>query len=163
MKYKVGDTVRINSKDGASSYMVGCTAKVSRVVRSEFYAYHLEGYCDRFCEKELDLVKRGKTTMRRTFRALKDGPEFKKGALFQEACDDGDQEYKLLDEDHMSEAASSDWGDYYSGDLTLTRNTVEDQPKWFEEVFPISDEYVTKDELSAFRKFKLSLTKKAKK
>lgn len=67
---------------------------------------------------------------RRTFRLLKDTPEVSKGALFQEACDDGDQEYILLDHSYI---VPDDYFDFYKS-ISFSRETVEEQPAWFEEV-----------------------------
>ena len=130
-KYQVGDTVRINGKDGASSSLIGRVTKVTRVESCGAHPYTLEGQWESFCEQELDLVKR-KSTMntRRTFKLLKDTPEVRKGALFQEACDDGDQEYILLDHSFI---IPEDYFDFYSN-ISFSRDTVEKQPAFFEEV-----------------------------
>lgn len=133
MKYRVGDKVRINNKDGVYSEL-GQVATVVSVDRSEYYAYRLRGLGSRYCEKELDLVKGENVNTRRTFRLLKDTPEVGKGALVQEACDDGNQEYVLLDGEFLSDATDSDYHDYFDSLPNFSRNTVEDQPDWFEEV-----------------------------
>lgn len=135
MKYQVGDYVKVNNKDGAGSSIVGKTFRVTETDSYEYHGYRLEGRHEGFCEKELDLVrKKGTVNTRRTFRLLKDTPELEKGALVQEACDDGDQNYILLDFEQMSDATYGDWTDYFSGNFALSRDTVEQQPEWFEEV-----------------------------
>lgn len=80
---------------------------------------------------------------RRTFRLLKDSPELKKGALLQEKCDAGDQDYGSLHsgDQHFEDQTST----------TYTRMTVEESPAWFVEVFPVLPEYATKEEIKKFK------------
>lgn len=93
---------------------------------------------------------------RRTFRQLKETPDVKKGALWQEDCEDGTQPYSLITPEHDK----SDNGviSYHK------RSLVEDQPKWFVEVFPIIPAYMTAEEKTAYEAFvKKQKAKKGKK
>lgn len=100
---------------------------------------------------EFKFVKTAPTPGRRTFRLLKEIPELKKGALLQEACDDGDQEYVLLDRSHLKFA--EDYAVYFDGVPTFSRETVENQPKFFEEVFPVSPSFMNADQLKKHAAF----------
>lgn len=91
---------------------------------------------------------------RRTFRLLKETPTLKKGAIFQEQCDDGTQPYSLIEDDHKK--ANIGEG------VIQDRSLVEDQPKWFVEVFKVTPEYMNATELEQWKAFQKS-NKPAKK
>lgn len=67
--------------------------------------------------------------MRRRFKLLKDSPELKAGAILEENCDNGDQDFTVI---------SKEWSKVADQGLTYyTRKTVIDQPEWFEEQHPV--------------------------
>lgn len=72
----------------------------------------------------------------------------KKGALLQERCDDGTQPYDLLDSSQSSIKGSV--GGRHS---VVDRKLVEDQPEWFVEVFKVTPEYMTREELDKYKEF----------
>lgn len=81
--------------------------------------------------------------MRKTYILLKDTPELKKGAILQEQCDDGDQDFICLNEsDHQKHKEDN-------VDTLYGRNTVMKQPEWFEEVMTVT---VTKKEKGKIEK-----------
>lgn len=89
---------------------------------------------------------------RRTFKLIKETPKTRAGALFQEQCDDGTQPYILITPEFNK-------GGRVSEQITH-RELVEDQPKWFTEVFKVHPEYMTREELDAWEAFKKSTVKK---
>lgn len=98
---------------------------------------------------------------RRTFRLLRENHELKKGALVQEACDDGTQDYVTPD-------GYQDFIKYEDEDgergVRYPRESVENEPKWFVEVFKANPEYQTKEEQTAFKEFNTKrVTKTVKK
>ena len=94
-----------------------------------------------------------KPYQRKTYKQRKDSVTVKKGALWQEACDDGDQEYVLLDKAFSKDTAGNGVHKIY------TRSLVEDDPKNFVEVFKVEPEYQTREELDLFEEFKRSRAK----
>jgi hypothetical protein len=79
--------------------------------------------------------------MRKTYIALTDTPELKKGAIMQEKCDDGDQDYECITPELMQ---VDDQG------LTCySRKTVETQPQFFMEV---QQAWLTLEQLLAIKK-----------
>lgn len=100
---------------------------------------------------DFKFVNKGETKMgRQTFRLLKDTPELKKGALVQEACDDGDQEYKLLE--NQDKFVKHDDLEDYDIDLCFSRKTVE-TGNFFEEVFPVEPQFMNAEELTRHKEF----------
>lgn len=65
--------------------------------------------------------------MRKRYILLKDTPELKKGAIVEEACDDGTQHFVVISGEHF------DPGERIR-DYWYPRSVVLDQPKWFEEI-----------------------------
>jgi len=96
-------------------------------------------------------------TTRRTFRLIKETASTNKGALFQERCDDGTQPYDLITPEFSKSEDTST-----QKVAILDRSLVEDQPKWFEEVFATQPPFMNKAEIEAFDAFKKSRTTKAK-
>ncbi|MGO4470371.1 hypothetical protein AB4Y95_00330 [Arthrobacter sp. M-10] len=87
---------------------------------------------------------------RKTYKLIKETPELRKGALFQEACDDGTQEYVLLDHTaHKGGSAPS--GQRYA---IFDRPLVENAPQWFVEVFQVEPQFMTATELEQWKAFK---------
>lgn len=151
-KFKVGDRVTGTVR---SQWAYGGEFTVSKVQwdDKEGYLYTLTGgraSLAKFGDEELTLVKEGGDMpyQRRTFKQLKDTPSIRKGALWQQETDAEYAIYRLLDEEFKkSEEAKS-----YK--TIETRTAVEDQPNWFVEVFKVSPEYMTQEELDQFDAFK---------
>lgn len=158
-QFKIGDSVYVR-KDSEYYYqasgvpgIVTDTDYRVKWLRVEF----VNGYRNSYQDKDLELTITGETKMaRRTFKLLKDSPQVKKGALYQEACDDGDQKYVLITPESLK---FEDHGVYFN-DAGASRDAVEKSPKWFVEVFPASETYLTKAELEAFKKFMKKATSK---
>lgn len=143
-KFKVGDKVRVvtcsdhgKACDKPSHLQFfGKVCTVTNVESNGSHPYTLNenGACY-WQDDELKLANEEKKMARRTFRLLKATPELKKGALVQEACDDGDQNYVSLGREYLTEQAAGDFDQYFNdGHIAFSRDTVEKQPNWFEEV-----------------------------
>lgn len=103
----------------------------------------------------LEFIDEGEKPMaRRTFRQLKETVDSKKGCVWQEACDDGDQEYAVI----TPELVKGEDKDITYSDHSL----VQDQPEWFVEVFQVEPQYMTTIELAQFEEFKKKITVRAK-
>lgn len=108
--------------------------------------------------KQLEpITEGGDQVKRRTFKLTKELPELTKGALVQEKCDDGDQDYTVLDQSFIKYEDEQ-------GRKTVTypRKAVEDESNYFVEVFAVEPAYMTKEELDRFEAFKISAKKPAK-
>ncbi|WP_154100358.1 hypothetical protein [Rhodococcus sp. YH3-3] len=113
---------------------------------------------DFFTEADLQPINYGVTIMkRRTFKLTKELPELTKGALVQEKCDDGDQDYTVLDQSFIKYE-----DEHGRKTVTYPRKAVEDEPNYFVEVFAVEPAYMTQDELDQFEAFKISAKKPAK-
>lgn len=136
--FSVGEKVRLVTKDSDDDWL----------------AEYLDGSdCWYVTEDEVRYTtsnsKENKPMGRRTFKLIKETPEYKVGTLFQEACDDGDQEYIVITRDLLKfEDANADNQPSYE------RVEVETQPQWFVEVFKVEPEYMTREQLDAFEAFK---------
>lgn len=107
---------------------------------------------------DLTLFNNGELDMkRRTFKLTKELPELIKGALVQEKCDDGDQDYTVLDQSFIKYE-----DEHGRKTVTYPRKAVEDEPNYFVEVFAVEPAYMTQDELDQFEAFKISAKKPAK-
>lgn len=82
---------------------------------------------------------------RRAYMLIKDAPTIRKGAVYQEQCDDGTQPYELLDLAYSKVNHSH---------VIKDRKLIEQQPKWFTEVFKVTPEYMTAEELERWNAFK---------
>lgn len=101
-----------------------------------------------------------KPMTRRTFKLLKDTADYYKGLLVQEACDAGDQEYASLN--HGEKVIKDDISHFFDDNtVRYSRKTIEEQPNWFVEVFKVEPEYMTEVELTNYKAFLASKTKKA--
>jgi hypothetical protein len=101
-------------------------------------------------DDNLELVtesKQGTKVMRKTYKLLKELHNVKKGAFYQEACDDGDQEYMLITREHYKGSDNQEC-------VVTDRSIVEDQPQWFVEVFQVTPQYMTREELDQWEAFK---------
>lgn len=105
------------------------------------------------------IKKVGVDMSRATYRLKKETAEYKKDALFQEDCDDGDQDFTLLDE-------SQDLVKYKYCDgalpTTIPRGAIVGEPTYFERVYLATETYLTKEEMAALKEF-LKNQKKSKK
>lgn len=111
---------------------------------------------DYFQGSDLQLINEGGAPMaRRTFKLIKELPELTKGALVQEKCDDGDQDYTVLDQSFIKYE-----DEHGRKSITYPRKAVEEEPTWFTEVFKVSPEYMTQYELDQFEAFKAAQTPK---
>lgn len=151
-KFKIGDRVRNTQEyDFAKKNMTGTIDSNSSV---PWVIWDKSTYGDNIWSRDeyyLELIKEGKPMARRTFRLLKDSMEIKKGSLVQEACDDGNQEYRVVDIERAYRF--DDLREYFDRpSISLTRKTVEKNPKWFVEVFQVLPEYATKEEIKVYKK-----------
>lgn len=153
MKYKPGNKVKIvkiiSETASDRAYYEKYLGRVAEIKSTSGiwleHPYKLKGTEGWWTDRELELVNKEAYVGRRTFRVIKDTPEFKKGALLQEMCDDGDQDYTLLTHEYAVDK------DQYT--FQYTRVVVEKNPKFFVEVFPIVPEWGTKEEVAKFKKF----------
>jgi hypothetical protein len=80
-----------------------------------------------------------KTMGRKRYELLKDTPECKKGAIFEEMCDDGTQNYQLITPQHVRFSDEYEYYDEDNGNLPqLYRAEVEKNPTFFREVVEVS-------------------------
>jgi hypothetical protein len=150
-KFKKGDRVRVTDPNSAYFGERG-TITDSRNGWSgdphEVLTIQLErGDGVNLYNRKFTLVSEGEKVMgRRTFKQLREDPTVKAGAIWQEACDDGDQEYVLLN-----------YETHHKGGTRVhisERELVENQPKWFVEVFQVTPQYMTREELDQWEAFK---------
>lgn len=170
-QFKVGDQVRMISKsiygDLQSSAVykrttngIGQITQVDPEGPDTYTVNDLQhpSSGDFFTEADLQPINYGETTMkRRTFKLTKELPELAKGALVQEKCDDGDQDYTVLDQSFIKYE-----DEHGRKTVTYPRKAVEDEPNYFVEVFAVEPAYMTQDELDQFEAFKISAKKPAK-
>lgn len=162
--FRVGDKVKLIKNDRRYHSWVGDTGEVSSV-RGDYGPETLRVYTKgvyRDWHKEYTklVTDKGENMSRRTFRLIKDAPEIKKGILVQENCDEGNQEYVTLNMDKFMRF--DDWTKYFSSPSnSFSRDTVEQNPEWFEEVFPATEQWLTKEERDNLAKFLGGQTTKA--
>ena len=159
-KFKVGDRVTGKhshfTENSHRKYAVVIPSTDRYWVRVRFEE---DGYEDGYKEVQLELVTKGdnKVKERRTFKLLKDLPDIKKGALFQEDCDDGTQPYSLFTKDSYKGSDISVADDIEFND----RKLVEDAPDWFVEVFKVTPQYMTQPEIDQWEAFKKTTVKRS--
>lgn len=170
-KFRKGDQVRMISKsiygDLQSSNVyersvngIGWITEVGSEGPNTYTVHELQSGPggDFFTEADLQPINYGETIMkRRTFKLTKELPELTKGALVQEKCDDGDQDYTVLDQSFIKYE-----DEHGRKTVTYPRKAVEDEPNYFVEVFAVEPAYMTQDELDQFEAFKISAKKPAK-
>ena len=182
IKFKVGDTVRV--VNAGATYSNCSPSRISscdetnwiehraaydgNISKEEFLILAIEdaGSYDRLVidngaerfvigERGLELITKGGAPMaRKTYKLIKDTPTMVKGAILQEQCDDGTQPYIMLNNDTHCKDPS------YRISIAK-RELVEDQPKWFVEVFQVEPQYMTRDELDQWEAFKTTKTRKS--
>lgn len=64
--------------------------------------------------------------MKKRYILLKDTPELKKGAILEEECEDGNQDFQVVSDKWNTQ------GD--QGRPQYTRDVIMQQPEWFEEL-----------------------------
>lgn len=164
MSYKKGQRYRLDDDIGCADARKGDVVIITqdsdvprfKVERTGNYCcYHSEG----FGRYAVLLTETGdQPVQKRTFKLLKETEWLSKGALFQEETPGSTSSaYKLVTlESFRFEDAS---GIRTAGCLR-SRESVEDNPKWFVEVFQVEPQYMTQSELDQFESFKKNLTKK---
>lgn len=158
-KFKTGDLVKAvwcrqcAARDCKHIEIFG--GNPTRINTSFSGLYTLEGDndCD-WNDSELELSQENnrrsvRMSGRRTFKLIVNIPNVKKGALFQEKCDDGDQDYVLLDKSYQKHHYQNEDG----GREMQPREAVEKEPKFFVEVFSVTNDYMTKEELAEWKAF----------
>jgi hypothetical protein len=149
--FNIGDKIRFGGK-GCSPGEIATITDVGpggfnyRFITAS--GHNCYEHAEAFDEATLILRKGQPSMTRRTFKLLKETPDAKKGALYQEDCDDGTQDYSLITAEHIKYPASDSLEDFSE---TYSREAVEKQPKWFIEVFQVLPEYATKEEIAAFK------------
>lgn len=115
------------------------------------YKVDIDGVYSGFYDpQDLRLITKGgdmKSTQRKTYKQLKESVTVKKDALWQEACDDGTQEYVLLNADDNKDPRQTQ--------KIYERALVEEDPKNFVEVFAVTPAFMTQAELDQWEDFKL--------
>lgn len=146
-EFKVGDVVRVEGE--IRTLLSNDDKEYPGQASIKRLWFTLRGNTGSFYEDELELITSKETTVmaRRTFKLLKDTPTTKKGAIFQEECDDGTQPYECISGEEF------DKGDDHRKIGLTDRSLVEDQPDWFVEVFMVEPEYMTAEELERYRAF----------
>lgn len=82
--------------------------------------------------------------MRARYILLKDTPELKKGAIVEEKCDNGDQEFATI---------STEWNQKEDQGSTLySRKVVMESPEWFAKVDVL---WLTMEQIEKVKKFLL--------
>lgn len=71
--------------------------------------------------------------MKKQYILLKDTPELKKGAIMQEMCPNGDQDFVCINPLEFLQKEE----DKNDGHCQYSRNVVVNSPEWFEEIVPL--------------------------
>lgn len=150
-KFKVGDRVRINATHADRGKLATVTIGGNDTDRVHFRLD--DGREDWWSGQLLELVtsnsKENKPMGRRTFKLIKDTPTVKKGALYQEQCDDGTQPYQVITLDSDLDRSAGQ----YAPNTIIDRKLVEEAPTFFVEVFKVEPEYMTREQLDAYQAF----------
>jgi hypothetical protein len=166
-KFKVGDRVKFTDKAVCSDKRLDRVSyieieKLRGDGRVDYYgSYDFAGKRITGCgccsdeDFELLITEGGAQMARKTYKLIKDTPTIKKGAIYQEACDDGTQEYVLLDKSFLRGSWPTN-----STIKIFDRSLVEDAPQFFVEVFQVEPQYMTAPELEQWDAFKATKTKK---
>lgn len=152
-KFKVGDKVRFKDYTACGDYREhrGEIATIARDTGDNYLRWSVEwadGETSYVDEDNMTLATamQGEKVMRKTYRQIKETPDSHKGNIWQEACDDGTQEYISITPEFIKGAETSI--------CYPDRSLVEDQPKWFVEVFQVEPQFMTREELDQFEAFK---------
>lgn len=138
MKFKVGDRVKIIDSLGDDHQgQIGILEAMPSKNRYWVKLEHSTCYC-----AKIELVSQAKGgNMRKRYILLKETYHLKKGAIFEEQCDDGTQDFDLITrESYKSKKSSSN--------VCVDRDLISN-PKWFEEVVPF---YVPSKQVARVKK-----------
>lgn len=152
-KFKVDDRVRVLSQGSSESPNIQREGQIGVIgfVSSTLCCVRFEKdneYVGSIEMKGLELIttKENKPMARRTYKQIRETPGIKKGAIFQEQCDDGTQPYEMITPQFIKGTETRTF--------TITdRKLIEEQPEWFVEVFKVEPEYMTKEELDRYHEF----------
>lgn len=152
-KFKLGDRVRRTYSRNAemSAGDTGTVVEVDGYGNWPRVKADKGGYTGVHNPAYLELVTKGgevKSYQRKTYRLLKGTAELRVGAVVQEKCDDGDQDFIVLDESFVKYPNESGGKRY-----TLPRQAVESEPKWFVEVFQVEPQFMTREDLDEWKAF----------
>lgn len=155
-KFRIGDNVKLVKSDSRYSSKIGDIGVILSTCGysgSSTLRVMTKGSAKDWHKSYTKLVtNKGENMSRRTFRLIKDSIEIKAGMLVQEACDEGNQEYRTLNMEKFMRF--SDYKKYFSSPSnSFSRDTVEQSPEWFEEVFPATEQWMTKEEKDNFARF----------
>ena len=143
---KKGDLVKAVSTDGTcrkgETYYVS-TVQDHMLGVGSLKTHKFIGYMNREHFIKVERKKKMKAESKsRIFRTVKETPELKKGAiLYQKSPESGI--YSIYSVYSCSKVKNA----YYVSDTYYTKNVVEDQPKWFEEVFSVTPRFATAGEI----------------
>lgn len=153
-KFKVGDRVRILSTANFDHHQSKGRSGDVQTVKSIFS--NGLGVCTqegaKWEDDEVELVTQGAkevSNQRRTFKQLVESPTVRKGALWQEARDDGTQEYVLLDHTYNKDGVEGT-----RLPAIYNRELIETNHKMFVEVFQVQPQYMTQAEVDQWEAFK---------
>lgn len=150
-KFKVGDTIRRLS-DGAIDRVTALPGD---------HEYDQIPYIDaelgmrterRGCEYQRDwelTMEGGAQVARRTFKSIQSGPVFNKGALLQQSYEGSDR-YEYINAEEFARHT------LIGGRHIMSASAVENEPRWFVEVFQVEPQYMTREELDQWEAFKSS-------
>jgi len=167
MSFKVGDRVRLTEgqaethagalgivlEEGENPWVHiyqgkspnNCSRKAYGVNCSHAHGAGI-GWDDCFNTDFLELVtnqsKENKPMGRRTFKLVKAMPGIKVGTLFQEECEDGTQPYSPMD------------GQPSEVNISFRDRSLVEDSKFFEEVWKVEPQFMTRAELDRFEAFK---------
>lgn len=136
MEFKVGDLVRVE-RANYSRFMIGGIFPITRIAYGNliylagsgskyWQADHPQGSGLSFVGRPGEDKEVKKSMARKKYILLKDTPELKKGAILEEMCDDGTQDFTVTEGIYSEESDR--------GKITFSRKVVMKQPNWFEEV-----------------------------
>lgn len=147
MEFKVGDRVR-RTRSTWGMMRAGDTDIVEKIEGGDSVSLRAHGMGHDVNNLTLvNAVKGGDKMGRETYRLLKDTPELKKGAIVQEMCDDGTQDFRSINDSDMKFDGNTDYTIY-------DRKAVESQPEWFERVYPATETaWLNKEEIKKFKEF----------
>lgn len=148
MKFKVGDKVKILRNSCGSNLEIGSIGTVVAIdddgIKSWIYVNGKRtGHI--YFPEEIELITNSDTKekpyMRKKYILLKETSGLKKGAIVEEKCDDGTQDFTLITPESDKFPNGTDWN--------IPRKSVTDNPKWYQEVTVM---YVSKDKLEKVKK-----------
>lgn len=146
MKFKVGDQVRVVGKSKSFHFFdIGDIVEIVAIGQSIVDCKKGDLY-QIIHANDIEPVTSSKVTkitpyMRKKYMLLKDTPETKKGAIFEEMCDDGTQDFQMI---------TPEFNKFSTPGEVFEWEVVTNNPKWFKEVTLI---YVAKEQVKKVEKF----------